>query len=117
MSLKHEQDEFAVQSEDLSAGVLTGVIAGVAVLVMVIVVIAVSVSGQRFEEARVDAISHSGYPDLRQTHTGSVEKLTHYKVLDQDAGVYRIPIDRAMKLVVDEAAVSSTESSELRLER
>ena len=117
MSFIHEQDEFEVKAENLSAGVLSGIVAGIAFLVTVIVVIAVSVSGLRFEEARIEAVSHSGYPNLRQTRAGSQQKLAHFEILDEDAGVYRIPIDRAMSLVIEEAAAMPSGSSELRLER
>jgi len=117
MSLIHEQDEFAAQSENLSAGVLTGIVTGTATIVVIIVVIAVSISGLRFEEARVEAIAHTGYPNLRQTQVDSQQKLTRYEILDRDAGVYRIPIEHAMSLIIEEAAATSSGSSELRLER
>jgi len=41
--------------------------------------------------------------ELRDLRARETEALTSYKLLDPDKGTYRIPIDRAMKLMADEA--------------
>jgi hypothetical protein len=40
---------------------------------------------------------------IRELHARETEELNSYKLLDADKGVYRIPIERAMELVADEA--------------
>ena len=40
---------------------------------------------------------------LRELRAREAEELGSYKLLDSAAGVYRIPIDRAMELMADEA--------------
>ena len=115
MSIIHEQEEFAVQRENLAAGVLSWIVAGIAIIVIVIVVIAVNVTGQRLEEASIEATTYSEYPELRQVRANSQQKLMHFEILDKEAGIYRIPIERAMVLVIERSAADATGSPELRL--
>lgn len=49
--------------------------------------------------------------NLRDLRAAESEILGSYKLLDASKGVYRIPIDRAMKLVADEAYSASTPAS------
>ena len=43
------------------------------------------------------------WPGLRAIHISEAEALTKYKLLNADSGRYQIPIERAMKLLADEA--------------
>jgi len=40
---------------------------------------------------------------LRELRAREVEELNSYKILDPEKGIYRIPIDRAIELMADEA--------------
>jgi len=40
---------------------------------------------------------------IRELRARETEELTGYKLLDETRGVYRIPIERAMELMADEA--------------
>ena len=40
---------------------------------------------------------------IRELRARETEELTGYKLLDETKGVYRIPIERAMELIADEA--------------
>lgn len=117
MTALHQQDEFAIESEKLPAGLLMGIVGAIATIIVMIVGITVSVTGIRFEAARVDAIDHSGYPQLRQTRASAQQKLMHYEVIDAEKGVYRVPIERAIDLIAEDAADMPASSSELRLHR
>lgn len=48
---------------------------------------------------------------LRELRARENEELTGYKLLDASKGVYRIPIERAMELMADEAYRARTEKS------
>ena len=104
MTVAHEQDEFEVEEENLPAGPVTGVVIAITVLVMVIVTLAVNITSLEFEEARKVAIDHTGYPLLESTRTAADAKLSQSGAVAGEEGVYQVPIDQAMKLVVDAAA-------------
>jgi len=40
---------------------------------------------------------------IRELRARETEELTGYKLLDETGGIYRIPIERAMELMADEA--------------
>ena len=48
--------------------------------------------------------------ELRSIRAFETETLTEYKILDEEKGIYRIPIERAMKLIVDENFAQSLKS-------
>lgn len=107
-----EQHDPAVSSHALAVGVepegvdtapliRAAVIMGLMVTVAVVVLF--SWSNLEFMAARQAAAQESGYPALRENEAAAAGKLSRFEVLDAGAGVYRIPIDRAVTLVVDEA--------------
>ena len=64
------------------------------------------------------AVEMTGYPPLRETNLSAQARLTQYAVVDLAAGRYRIPVDRAMDLMVSEAGAATTAYTEdLRLRR
>ena len=104
MTVAHEQDEFEVEEENLSAGPVSGVVFAIAAIIIMIVTLAVNITSLKFEEARVSSIAHTGYPLLETTQTAADAKLSQSGAVAGEEGVYQIPIDQAMKLVVDDAA-------------
>ncbi len=55
-------------------------------------------------------------PVLREKRAVDAEILTTYKLLDAKSGAYRIPIDRAMELMADEAFLAQTGGGQSNLE-
>jgi hypothetical protein len=74
-----------------------------AVSVITIVLIVFQWSEIEFEHARINAIEMTGYPQERELDFQAREKLEQYGVVNRDSGVYRIPIDRAIELMVNRA--------------
>ncbi len=72
-----------------------------------------SVADQAYE----DASSNLDYPELRQMELSAARLLNQYEVVDAAQGVYRIPVDRALDLIVEEAeqAPAANYSQELQL--
>jgi hypothetical protein len=108
-----------VEPEDLHVGSIFGVLGVSAVLLVIIVVAGLQISKGAFREAQAEAATASGYPVLRETNVASMEKLNQYGVVDGAAARYRIPVDRAMDLMVNEAVASDsgTQTNELQLTR
>ena len=51
----------------------------------------------------MDEVSLESVPrELRQAEANADRKLTQYGQIDQEEGVYRVPIDRAIDLIMEE---------------
>jgi hypothetical protein len=53
-------------------------------------------------------VAEQGSEELDRLHERETKQLTTYEVLDKNRGVVRMPIDRAMELLVKEAAEGRT---------
>ena len=107
-----------VQHEGIGAAQVLGfVLAILAVIGMAIAFIFVILSEQvrGVEDAFANEVN---YVELREAEAEADRLLEQYSVLDEDEGIYRIPIDRAMELMANEAyttASTRTYSPELQL--
>lgn len=55
------------------------------------------------EDTVYKAVLQPGSATLRELRARENEELTTYKIIDADKGIYRIPIERAKKLLAEEA--------------
>jgi hypothetical protein len=93
--------------DDLKAGpvVLVGI---VSVILTFVAIVAISVLFLRGQEAETYNKSKSVAPDeLRRLRNDQLLTLAEYRWVDQKKGIVRIPIDRAMEIMVREAAEKS----------
>ncbi len=111
MALTKEQEEFAIEEEGISTGFVALIISVITFFVIVIVVVAINIAPLEFERARLTAIANTEYPLQQETKSAADEKLTGYESVDPANGVYRLPIDEAMKIVVAEAAEKAAAST------
>lgn len=95
--------ERGVAYEGIPSGQILGIT--VAILLAVALIVVVLFQWTNITEARVRAaaLDPSDYTTLRQTELEATRKLSRYEVISEEAGTYRIPIDRAMELVANEA--------------
>lgn len=88
-------------------GVAAGQITAIAVSIMLVVGIASAVvfvwTGQVAESAEQSVADMGGNSDLRETRLQATQKMEQYGVVNEEEGVYRIPIDRAMDIIANEA--------------
>jgi hypothetical protein len=92
-----------VEDEDINAGQLIAIVGFVTFIIAVLVTVALSITTLRFSKARQEATEDTGYPVLQETRVNGQAKLNRYEVVDPEAKIYRIPIERAMELVVEES--------------
>jgi hypothetical protein len=76
-------------------------IAGVVIVVIILVALV-----QYFflvkEDYYFEMVQKPRSEDLMKLRSRETEELNSYKLLDKDKGVYRIPVRRAMELIVEE---------------
>lgn len=77
-------------------------LAAIVVLIVAIVVIADYFTATK-ERMVFEMVDSPKSAELRELRARESEVLGSYDLVDEEAGRYRIPIDRAMELVADEA--------------
>ncbi len=93
-----------VEPEGISASAIGAVVAVSIVAVIVLVVVGWVVSQERFKNIEFEVTEISGYPLKQETESSGRALLMGYERLDDESNIYRIPIERAMELVVEESA-------------
>lgn len=97
-----EEEELGVEHESIGVSQILGFIGAIiAVLILMIIFVfqIVNISELRTYES---AVLESGYPELRQVRVEAAREMTQYEILNDAEGVYQIPVDRAMELLVDQ---------------
>lgn len=83
----------------------------IAVAVVLVVIVAIVALNEYFvslkEEYVYDMVLRPESVTLRDLRAAEDEILNSYKLVDSTAGIYRIPIDRAMELMAEEAFQAS----------
>lgn len=104
--LLHEEEAAGVEHEGVEAGQILGITLAIAAAIVMIVIVLFQWTRIVERETRAAAAGLSGYPELREARMQARQQLESYGVADPDAGLYRIPIDRAMELMAQEARAS-----------
>jgi hypothetical protein len=108
----HVQDAETVEAEGLNAHAIGIIVVGGFIFIIAAMFVAVQITGIVFQDALVESTTVTGYPVLEETTTQAEEILSTYAPIDRNAGIYRIPIDRAMELIVEEAQMSGASAEE-----
>jgi len=95
------QEEMAAQTDHIQTGTFRII---VAILVVLVAVVQLTVEWAKVSghEAQMANGAWDGPPVVRLARIEAVRLLSQYEVVDEDTGTYRIPIERAMALEVEE---------------
>jgi hypothetical protein len=91
------------EAESIGATAILRMVLGVFVFILILLYGVLKVTDIEFKEAKTEATTVSGYPLLRETRAHAASRLSGYAPIDRDAGIYQIPVERAMELVVRDA--------------
>ncbi|MCF7805856.1 MAG: hypothetical protein K9N46_13730 [Candidatus Marinimicrobia bacterium] len=91
------------EQSDVNIPRILTIVAGIAIFLAVAFVVMNSVFIQSKENLYYEQVLKPGSKKLQQLHQREAEMLHSYAVVDSANNVYRIPIERAMKLEADEA--------------
>lgn len=95
------EKERGVAYEGVAASQIMGISGAIIAVILVAVAIIFGWFGQVRQETQAEAALSREYRELREMR-GNEGELQEYRVVDEEAGVYQIPIDRAMDLVATE---------------
>lgn len=111
--------QMGVEPEGVESAQILGLTLGVMVALALIVILLFNWKSTVREQAYSRAVSTSGYPELLENEAKAARELSQYEVLNDAQGLYRVPIDRVITLLSNEAQTGrdSTISEELPLFR
>lgn len=97
-----EEKERGVAYEGIAASQIMAIAVAILVVIFVAVVVLFGWYGQVTQETQAEASSLQNYELQQQTQAEAEQALTQYGVVDEEVGVYRIPIDQAMDIIATE---------------
>lgn len=106
------EEEMGVAHEGIEAKQIMGLVIAVIVALILIIVIIITYAGRVAQTTRQAVQARSAYPELEDTRSQGRAQLDRYEIIDQEEGRYRIPLDRAMELMVAEDTLTTREYSQ-----
>jgi len=97
-----KEKERGVAYEGVAASQIMGISASIITVVLVAVAILFGWFGQVSQNAKETVAEQQQYREIQQAEMEAAQQLQQYGVVDEEAGTYRIPIDRAMDLIATE---------------
>ena len=97
-----KEKEIGVAYEGIAAGQIMAITLSILIVVGVAVTVVFALTGQRASMAEDQAVNPSTYTELQEEEIESARQLQQYEIINQEDGVYRIPIDRAMDIIATE---------------
>lgn len=101
--LYEEEEEVGVEHEGVEAGQVLGLAFAILAAVILIIILVFFWVSQVEQTARYEAATISQFPERQQLETAGEQELTGYGVVDPEEEIFRIPIQRAMELMIEEA--------------
>lgn len=96
------EKERGVAYEGVAAGQIMGISAAIIAVILVAVAIIFGWFGQVRQEMQAEAAQSRDYREVQDLKGDDPGRLHEYRVVDDEEGVYQIPIDRAMDLIATE---------------
>lgn len=106
-----QEKEIGVAYEGIAATQILAIAVSVLLVIGVAVVVLFSWAGQIGQQAGEVSVDPGRYSELREAEIEAARQLEQYEVVNEEDGVYRIPIDRAMEIIANEEYQASQNAS------
>ena len=103
------EKEVGVAEEGIAAGQIAGIAISIIVVISVAIVVLFAWTNVTQQQARTSVVSEQEAV-ADETNEAGRRQISEYEVADEENGTYRVPIDRAIDLVVKEYNSDETES-------
>jgi len=97
-----EEKKRGVAYEGIAANQIMAIAVAILVVILVAVIVLFGWYGQVSQDTRAAMTDTNNYQLLQEIRTEQEGAISQYGVVDEEEGVYRIPIDRAMDVVATE---------------
>jgi hypothetical protein len=96
------EKERGVAYEGIAASQIMAIAVSILVVILVAVIVLFGWYGQVSQDTRAAMSDTENYQLLQEIRTEQEAAISQYGVVDEEEGVYRIPVDRAMDVVANE---------------
>ncbi len=100
---QHNRAPEGYEEKDVNTLKIFGYFAAGTIIVVIVLIFLIDFFIATKEEVVYEAVLKPESVVLRELRAREEEELGSYSVLDEEKGVYRIPIERAMEIAADEA--------------
>lgn len=98
-----KEREMGVAHEGVEAGQIIGIAAAIGVAFLIIIPLLLFIwFGNVTQETRRQAAAGAQNPELQRIETEATRLMNQYEIVDEEEGIYRIPVDRAMQQMVEQ---------------
>ena len=104
MNTKNNKNNAGYEKRDVNIFMVIGLSVVFVALLIVILIFLIDYFVDTKEQMVYETQLKPESVDLKSLIAAEKEELTSYKILDTERGIYRIPIDRAMELLVKESS-------------
>jgi len=106
---RKQEEEMGVEHEGIEASQILSLTIVTIVIIGVLVMVLFQLYGTTTANLRQGVAATANYPELRENRAQAQRLLTQFERVENEEGVFRIPIDRAIDLLVQDAeAVGDT---------
>ena len=90
------------EPESVDSGIILGVVLATAVVVVGLVILGFTIFNVYSRKTAEELVAQTTYPEIRDIRAAATGELNQSGVVDAENEIYRIPIDRAMSLMVEQ---------------
>lgn len=98
-----EERRLGVAHEGVATGQIIAIAGSIILAIILLVLFLIFATDLTATQQRENVARTSRYPDLEEARNEAQQRLNNYGVVEDEEGAYRIPIDRAMELVIEES--------------
>jgi hypothetical protein len=106
------EKEVGVAYEGVAAGQIAAIMFSIVLVIAVAATVVFFWVGMAAQETTQGSVDAENYTTLRQARLDAAEQLEQYRVIDEEEGIYQIPIDRAMDIIANEEYQSQSPEGE-----
>lgn len=103
-----EEGQFVVEREGLEVGRIAAFVSVVLVLLVLVTWAATRWFAYEANTAHALVAAEATYPELRRVELDAEQLLSRYEVIDREQGIYRIPVEQAMDVLLRDAHATDT---------
>ena len=89
------------EPEDLNVWMVMGVVFATSLVVVALIIVGFAITGSYAKITEDEMLSNANYPEIRDIRAAATAEMNEAGVVDANAGIYRIPVDQAMDLMVE----------------
>ena len=97
-----EHHDMGFEPEAINALVILGVVFATSIVVVGLIFIGFTITEVYAENTVKELVAQTEYPEIRDIQAAATAAMNESGVVDADAGIYRVPVERAMEVMAEQ---------------